>query len=159
MTKPSSSLSDIWEHSQLSWWSCSCLYPMWWLISCYADQSENRGGSVALLNSWLICFSLSFIHLLGEVRGGGVSMSFVFQINVGMWLMLLQAHSPSSQHSTKMHFAHILLNFKIGKLLVLLVHCSSCGRKCWGIFIGRSLAKIIAFSTQLTPKWLAIKSN
>ena len=32
--------------------------------SCYLDQTEDRGCTVALNNSWLICFALSFIHLL-----------------------------------------------------------------------------------------------
>ena len=33
------------------------------------DQSEDRGCSVALHNSQLIYFALSFIHLLGEYLG------------------------------------------------------------------------------------------
>ena len=48
----------------VSWCSYSCLHPMRWQISCYKDQSEDRGYSVALRNSRLICFALSFIYLL-----------------------------------------------------------------------------------------------
>ena len=64
MTKPNCNLFNIWEHSLVSWCSCSCLLPMRWQISCYLGQPEDRGCSVALHNSWLIYFALSFIHLL-----------------------------------------------------------------------------------------------
>ena len=64
MTEPNCNLLEIWEHSPFSWWSCSCLHPMRWQIS-YLDQSKDRGCSVALHNSWLIYFALSFIYLHG----------------------------------------------------------------------------------------------
>ena len=35
---------------------------------CYLDQSEYRGCSRALHNSWLVCFALSFICLLAKAR-------------------------------------------------------------------------------------------
>ena len=65
LTKPNCNFFNIWEHSLNSWCSCSCLHPMRWQISCYLGQSEDRGCSIALHNSWLIYFALSFIHLLG----------------------------------------------------------------------------------------------
>ena len=68
VTKPNSNLFNVWERSLNSWCSCSCLRSMRWQISCYLGQSEDRGCSIALHNSWLIYFALSFIHLLG-VRG------------------------------------------------------------------------------------------
>ena len=37
---------------------------MIWQISCYIDQSEDWGCSIALRNSRLICFALFFIYLL-----------------------------------------------------------------------------------------------
>ena len=52
----------------VSWCSCSCLHPMRWQISCYLGQSEDRGCSIALHNSWLIYFvsplyiSLATLH-------------------------------------------------------------------------------------------------
>ena len=58
-------LYDVWGHSLFSWFSFSCLHPIIWPISCYLNQSEDRGCSIALHNSLLIYFALSFIHLLG----------------------------------------------------------------------------------------------
>ena len=68
MTKPNHALLNIQEHSLLGQCSCSCLYSMRWQISCYMDQSEDRGCSVALHNSQLIYFALSFIYLLAPAH-------------------------------------------------------------------------------------------
>ena len=66
MTKPNCILFNFWENSPLSCYSYGCLYPMRWQISCYVDQSDDRGCSIALHNRQLIYFALSFIHLLAS---------------------------------------------------------------------------------------------
>ena len=73
LNKPNCDSFNIWEHSMVSCYSWSCHYPMTWKISRYMDQSENWGCSIALLISWLICFALSFIYLLGVITGVLVS--------------------------------------------------------------------------------------
>ena len=56
----------------------SCLYPIRWQISY---QSEERGCSIALLNSWLIYLALSFIYLLeSETLRCRVNESFILKI-------------------------------------------------------------------------------
>ena len=54
-------LFDIWEYSTVIWCSCCYLYPIRTKISCYLDQSDDQGCSIALHNSWLNYFSLSCI--------------------------------------------------------------------------------------------------
>ena len=62
-TKPNHNLFSIWAHSLVSWCSWCCCHPMRWHNSCYMEQSEDRGCSVALQNSQLFYFALSFIYI------------------------------------------------------------------------------------------------
>ena len=62
-TKPNCNLMNIWGHASVSWCSCSCLH--WWDDRSAATRTNQKTCSVALLNTWLIYFALSFIYLLG----------------------------------------------------------------------------------------------
>ena len=97
LNKPNCDSFNIWEHSMVSCYSWSHHYPMTWKISRYMDQSEKRGCSIALLNSWLICFALSFIYLLGF-------LCYNAWLLISSFYDTKNAHMKSSKWSSKRRF-------------------------------------------------------
>ena len=78
---------------------------MWWQISCFLDQSEDRECSRASLSSWLNYFALSFIHLLGPERGGHDNNSDNCLTDAQEWLKMPQRiYGDCSEYSLPINY-------------------------------------------------------
>ena len=148
---------------------------MRWQISCYMDMDQiiNWGCSVALLNSWLICFALSYIyfHGLGSSEISQNWMKFLSDVEYFyLEIEALELHwhlshlSPGSQISSRLwlvetdHVTRILASDWSIQLEICRNSAWNLQKKIWKLneyeYISDYLKKKICMKLVSTPMFL-----